>query len=144
MDSDGSIEVGGERLTPQEVEFRPVRRAGIALASDGEWATALDLVITPELLAEGAARDLIRQAWIEDPAGSVLARGPAGWSATDGQEPDAYFMARLTCREHAVHSIPRKCGWDAMGYPVDIEDRLPAATARVRVSLTVSGLGSRM
>lgn len=60
MESNGAIEVGGERLTPQEVEFRPVRRAGIALASDGEWATALDLVITPELLAEGAARDLIR------------------------------------------------------------------------------------
>ncbi|MGH3798719.1 MAG: DUF5915 domain-containing protein, partial [Pseudonocardiaceae bacterium] len=60
MDRDGFIEVGGERLTPQEVEFRPVRRAGIALASDGEWATALDLTITAELLAEGAARDLIR------------------------------------------------------------------------------------
>jgi isoleucyl-tRNA synthetase len=60
MDREGFIEVGGERLTPHEVEFRPVRRAGIALASDGEWATALDLVITPELLAEGVARDLIR------------------------------------------------------------------------------------
>jgi isoleucyl-tRNA synthetase len=60
MDRDGFIEVGGERLAPHEVEFRPVRRAGIALASDGEWATALDLVITPELLAEGVARDLIR------------------------------------------------------------------------------------
>ena len=60
MDRDGFVEVGGERLTPYDVEFRPVRRAGIALASDGEWATALDLVITPELLAEGVARDLIR------------------------------------------------------------------------------------
>ncbi|MGH3809646.1 MAG: isoleucine--tRNA ligase [Pseudonocardiaceae bacterium] len=60
MDRDGFINVGGERLAPHEVEFRPVRRAGIALASEGEWATALDLVITPELLAEGVARDLIR------------------------------------------------------------------------------------
>lgn len=60
MDRDGVIEVGGERLAPHEVEFRPVRRAGIALASDGEWAAALDLVITPELRAEGTARDLIR------------------------------------------------------------------------------------
>ncbi|MGH3822638.1 MAG: isoleucine--tRNA ligase [Pseudonocardiaceae bacterium] len=60
MDRDGFVEVGGEHLTPQEVEFRPLRRSGIALASDGEWATALDLAITSELLAEGAARDLIR------------------------------------------------------------------------------------
>ncbi len=60
MDRDSFIKVSGEQLTPQEVEFRPVRRAGIALASDGEWATALDLAITPELLAEGTARDLIR------------------------------------------------------------------------------------
>lgn len=60
MDRDGFIEVGGERLEPHEVEFRPVRRSGFALASDGEWAAALDLARTPELVAEGAARDLIR------------------------------------------------------------------------------------
>lgn len=60
MDQDGFIEVDGERLTSQDVEFRPVRREGIALASDGEWAVALDMVVTPELLAEGAARELIR------------------------------------------------------------------------------------
>lgn len=60
MDRDGFIEVDGERLTTQDVEFRPVRREGIALASDGEWAVALDTAVTPELLAEGAARDLIR------------------------------------------------------------------------------------
>jgi isoleucyl-tRNA synthetase len=60
MDVAGSVEVAGIRLEPQEVEFRPVRREGYALAAEGEWAVALDLELSDELIAEGKARELIR------------------------------------------------------------------------------------
>lgn len=60
MDAAGSLEVAGIRLEPQDVEFRPVRREGYALAAEGEWAVALDLELSGELIAEGMARELIR------------------------------------------------------------------------------------
>ncbi len=60
MDVAGSLEVAGIRLEPQDVEFRPVRREGYALAAEGEWAVALDLELSGELIAEGKARELIR------------------------------------------------------------------------------------
>ncbi|MGH8951739.1 MAG: class I tRNA ligase family protein, partial [Acidimicrobiia bacterium] len=60
MDVAGSLEVAGIRLEPQDVEFRPVRREGYVLAAEGEWAVALDLELSEELIAEGKARELIR------------------------------------------------------------------------------------
>jgi isoleucyl-tRNA synthetase len=60
MDQQGHVTVGGVRLEPGDVEFRPIRREGFALAAEGEWAVALDLELSPELIAEGKARELIR------------------------------------------------------------------------------------
>jgi isoleucyl-tRNA synthetase len=59
MDEAGSVEVAGVRLEPHEVEFRPVRREGYALAAEGEVAVALDLELSEALIAEGKARELI-------------------------------------------------------------------------------------
>jgi isoleucyl-tRNA synthetase len=60
MDEQGSLEITGVHLGPEDVEFRPVRREGYALAAEGEWAVALDLELSAELIAEGKARELIR------------------------------------------------------------------------------------
>jgi isoleucyl-tRNA synthetase len=47
-------------LTAEELDVRVQGRAGLALAQDGPYGVALDLEITPELRAEGAAREIVR------------------------------------------------------------------------------------
>jgi isoleucyl-tRNA synthetase len=60
LESDGFIEVAGERLSPAEVEVRADRHEEFALADDGGWAVALDLELDDELRREGLARELVR------------------------------------------------------------------------------------
>ncbi|HSK96313.1 MAG TPA: class I tRNA ligase family protein, partial [Euzebyales bacterium] len=60
LDRVGHVDVAGVRLEAGDVEFRPVRRGGYGLATDGEWAVALDLELSPELISEGTTRELIR------------------------------------------------------------------------------------
>jgi isoleucyl-tRNA synthetase len=61
----GVAEAGGTSprswtLEPGEFEIRTRAREGFAVAGGDGFAVALDVTITPELAAEGAARDLIR------------------------------------------------------------------------------------
>jgi isoleucyl-tRNA synthetase len=60
LESDGFIEVAGQRLTAEEVEVRAKRHEDFALAEDGGWAVALDLELDDELRREGLARELVR------------------------------------------------------------------------------------
>ncbi|MEX2294225.1 MAG: isoleucine--tRNA ligase [Acidimicrobiales bacterium] len=60
LETDGFIEVAGERLTADEVEVRASRHDAFALAEDNGWAIALDLDITDDLRREGKARELVR------------------------------------------------------------------------------------
>jgi isoleucyl-tRNA synthetase len=60
LESDGFIEVAGERLTPDDVEVRANRHEDYALAEDGGWAVALDLELDDGLRREGLARELVR------------------------------------------------------------------------------------
>jgi isoleucyl-tRNA synthetase len=60
LDAQGYVEVAGERLTADEVELRAQNHEAFALAEDGGWAVALDLELSPELRAEGTARELVR------------------------------------------------------------------------------------
>jgi len=60
LESDGFIDVAGQRLTADEVEVRANRHEDFALAEDGGWAVALDLELDDELLREGLARELVR------------------------------------------------------------------------------------
>ncbi len=57
-----AIEVEGERIEPDDVEVRvePLE-AGHLVAARGEVALSLDATITPELRAEGLARELINR-----------------------------------------------------------------------------------
>jgi isoleucyl-tRNA synthetase len=60
LESDGFIDVAGQRLTADEVEVRANRHEDFALAEDGGWAVALDLELDDELRREGLARELVR------------------------------------------------------------------------------------
>ena len=57
-----TLKVGEEEveLTSEDLDIRIEGREGFSLAREGAYGVALDLDITPELLAEGTARELIR------------------------------------------------------------------------------------
>jgi isoleucyl-tRNA synthetase len=60
LETDGFVEVAGERLTADDVELRATRHQDYALAEEGGWAVALDLTLDDDLRAEGLARELVR------------------------------------------------------------------------------------
>jgi len=56
------IEVAGKKvaLDAESVEVRRNERAGLKVLNEGSLTLALDTLVTPELLAEGYVRDLVR------------------------------------------------------------------------------------
>lgn len=58
-----ALDVNGQRveLTPNEVLITPQPKAGFAVKADGEYVVALDTNVTPELKAEGLAREFVRR-----------------------------------------------------------------------------------
>lgn len=56
------VEVEGEvyEILPEEVEVRAQARSGFAVAEDGPYVAALVTELTPELIAEGLAREFVR------------------------------------------------------------------------------------
>jgi isoleucyl-tRNA synthetase len=57
-----TIEVDGETvgLTRDDLDIRVEGRSGFALAQEGHYGVALDLDLSPELVAEGVAREVVR------------------------------------------------------------------------------------
>jgi isoleucyl-tRNA synthetase len=57
------VSVDGEMLTilPEEVEVRTEARAGLGTAADGGYVAGVVVALTPELEAEGLAREFIRR-----------------------------------------------------------------------------------
>ena len=60
LEADGFVEVAGERLEAGDVEVRATSHSDFALATDDDWAVALDLALDEALELEGLARQLAR------------------------------------------------------------------------------------
>jgi isoleucyl-tRNA synthetase len=55
-----SLTLGAFTLTPEEVLVDVKEREGFNVAEEGDLLVALDVTLTPELIAEGLARDFVR------------------------------------------------------------------------------------
>ncbi|MEO7795711.1 MAG: DUF5915 domain-containing protein, partial [Thermoanaerobaculia bacterium] len=57
------IQLEGEalELLPEDLEVRLIEKAGMATANDGELLVALDPELTPDLIAEGRAREVVNR-----------------------------------------------------------------------------------
>ncbi|HEY8476390.1 MAG TPA: isoleucine--tRNA ligase, partial [Chloroflexota bacterium] len=61
LQADGSVEVAGQRLAPEEVEVALVAPQGYTVVEGEGYVVALDTRVSPELLAEGRARELVHR-----------------------------------------------------------------------------------
>jgi isoleucyl-tRNA synthetase len=128
---DGSVRLAGELLAPNEVEIQATPRPGTAVAHDEGLVAVIDTRLTPELRAEGDARELQRA--IQD------LRKEAGLELTDRitlwvdriPDPVARHLDGVAA-ETLADEIRRNDAWppDAVSGRVDLDGRTVAIALR--------------
>jgi isoleucyl-tRNA synthetase len=61
LQADGSVEAAGEQLAPDEVQVTLTPRPGFAAAEGEGFTVALETALSPDLLAEGRAREIVHR-----------------------------------------------------------------------------------
>jgi isoleucyl-tRNA synthetase len=93
---DGSVAIAGQVLAPDEVEILATPRPGTAVAHDEGLVVVIDTELTPDLVAEGEARELQRA--IQDlrkDAGLALDARIELWAAPLPQPVEPFLAAVL-------------------------------------------------
>jgi isoleucyl-tRNA synthetase len=61
VNADGSVEAAGVALTPDEVQVSLTPRSGFAAAEGEGFTVALETALSPELVGEGRAREIVHR-----------------------------------------------------------------------------------
>jgi isoleucyl-tRNA synthetase len=91
-----TLEVGGEPITVEatDLDVRVAGRAGLSFAQDGPYGVALDVAITPELRAEGIAREVVRSVQnLRKSSGLAVEDRIEMWLTASGEEGRAALRA---------------------------------------------------
>ncbi|MBI2955245.1 MAG: isoleucine--tRNA ligase [Chloroflexi bacterium] len=55
------VQAGRFALSPEEIEITGIERQGLAMVREGDYLVAVDTLVTPELMEEGLARELVHR-----------------------------------------------------------------------------------
>ena len=132
LEADGFVEVAGERLEAGDVEVRANRHEDFALATDDDWAVALDLALDEELELEGVARQLARDIndLRKERGLSLSDRVEVALSASDGSRLPAVLAA------HGEWIAGQVLATSLSGRPAS-PDAYPFDGDRIRIDLRV-------
>ena len=137
--SDGSVEVAGEVLTPEEVTISTRAKPGFAAAEADGFTLVLDTRLTPQLVEAGLARELVHRIQtmrkdagfeVED---RIVTRFEAGSSVAGVFERFGDYIKQETL---SVALEPNGSG-DGHGWSGQIEGE------PVSIRVALSGAGSR-
>jgi isoleucyl-tRNA synthetase len=141
LDTDGYVEIAGERLGPGDVEVRANRHEDFALAQDGGWAVALDLELDESLRLEGLAREVARDVndlrkqrglALSDRIVLAVEAGPRLAAAIEAHR--AWLSAQVLAQSISVGPLTAGPGGEGGdGVDLDVEGE------RLRVELRVAG-----
>ena len=131
-----TISVAGHELEPDEVLITAGDRAGYSVASDGGYTVAIDTSLTPELIAEGSAREVVhsiqnlrREAGF-DIADHITTYYFAEGDLTGVMSAYADYISRETLSDKLVSGVPPE-GADTETLTID-DRELTIGLVRVR------------
>ncbi len=130
LETDGWVEVAGERLTGDDLDVRAARHDSFSLAEDQGWAVALDLCLDDDLRREGLVRELIRR--VND------LRKETGFSIADrvrltlGGDADVTTAVEAYCDTLMAEVLAVEVMWGTGEHPIDLDGH------DVTVSLTLA------